>query len=43
VARAHARRALIQVSIDRQTAAVALIRAIGGGWSADTVAPEQPR
>jgi len=29
----NARRALIQTSIDRQTAAVALIQAIGGGWS----------
>lgn len=29
----NARRALIQASIDRQTAAVALIQATGGGWS----------
>jgi len=32
-----ARRALIQVQADRQTAAVALIQALGGGWRADSV------
>ncbi|MBQ5962431.1 efflux transporter outer membrane subunit [Massilia sp. ZL223] len=30
-----ARRALVQVQADRQTAAVALIQALGGGWRAD--------
>jgi NodT family efflux transporter outer membrane factor (OMF) lipoprotein len=30
-----ARRALIQGQLDRQTAIVALIQALGGGWSAD--------
>ena len=30
----NARRALIQGQLDRQTAAVALIQALGGGWSA---------
>ena len=32
-----ARRALVQVQADRQTAAVALIQALGGGWRADSV------
>jgi NodT family efflux transporter outer membrane factor (OMF) lipoprotein len=31
----NARRALIQGQLDRQTAGVALIQALGGGWSAD--------
>lgn len=31
-----ARRTLIQASLDRQTTAVALIQAIGGGWTADS-------
>ena len=31
-----ARRALVQVQADRQTAAVALIQALGGGWRADS-------
>lgn len=31
----NARRALLQVQADRQTAAVALIQALGGGWQAD--------
>jgi NodT family efflux transporter outer membrane factor (OMF) lipoprotein len=30
----NARRALVQVQVDRQTAAVALIQALGGGWQA---------
>ncbi len=35
----NARRALLQVQADRQTAAVALIQALGGGWQgADTAA-----
>ena len=32
-----ARRALVQVAVSRQTAAIALIQALGGGW--DTTAP----
>jgi len=36
----NAKRALIQTSIDRQTAAVALIQAIGGGWLGVEEAPE---
>jgi NodT family efflux transporter outer membrane factor (OMF) lipoprotein len=31
-----ARRALVQAALDRQTTAVALIQALGGGWQADT-------
>ena len=30
----NARRALVQAATDRQTAAVALVQAVGGGWSA---------
>jgi outer membrane protein TolC len=30
----NARRALVQVQADRQTTAVALIQALGGGWQA---------
>jgi NodT family efflux transporter outer membrane factor (OMF) lipoprotein len=30
-----ARRSLVQAALDRQTTAVALIQALGGGWSAD--------
>ena len=30
----NARRALVQASTDRQNAAVALIQAVGGGWTA---------
>jgi len=36
----NARRALIQASIDRQTAAVALIQAIGGGWQSGLQTPD---
>jgi outer membrane protein TolC len=35
-----ARRALIQIQSDRQTTAVALIQALGGGWQ-DDVAPRR--
>lgn len=39
-----ARRALAQVQLARQTAAVGLIQALGGGWEADWLAaPEAPR
>ena len=34
----NARRALVQVTADRQTTAVALIQALGGGWQADAAA-----
>ena len=34
-----ARRALVQLQADRQTTAVALIQALGGGWNATTPAP----
>jgi len=34
-----ARRALVQVQADRQTAAAALIQALGGGWQATTAPP----
>jgi NodT family efflux transporter outer membrane factor (OMF) lipoprotein len=34
-----ARRALVQVAVDRQVSAIALIQALGGGW--DTAAPPQ--
>ena len=37
-----ARRALAQLGADRQTAAVALILALGGGWHADAAAPPAP-
>jgi len=30
---ASARRAVLQAQVDRQTAAVALIQALGGGWT----------
>ena len=36
----NARRALIQAQLDRQTAAVALTQALGGGWSAADLARE---
>ena len=32
-----ARSSLVQAQADRQTTAVALIQALGGGWSADTI------
>jgi NodT family efflux transporter outer membrane factor (OMF) lipoprotein len=35
----NARRALVQVMADRQTTAVALIQALGGGWQADAAGP----
>lgn len=34
-----ARRALVQAALDRQTTAVALIQALGGGWQADDGQP----
>ncbi|OAN66192.1 efflux transporter outer membrane subunit [Sphingomonas sp. TDK1] len=33
----NARRALIQAQLDRQTAHVALVQALGGGWSSDVL------
>jgi outer membrane protein TolC len=33
VSASNARRALVQAQIDRQLAAVALIQALGGGWT----------
>lgn len=33
-----ARRALLQIELDRQTAAVALVQALGGGWGAADIA-----
>ena len=33
-----ARRSLVQVQADRQTAAVSLIQALGGGWQERTLA-----
>jgi NodT family efflux transporter outer membrane factor (OMF) lipoprotein len=38
-----ARRALLQVSLQRQTAAVAMISALGGGWSTQQLASEAGR
>ena len=38
----NARRALIQASIDRQTSAVALIQAIGGGWASSPTGSSGP-
>ncbi len=39
----NARRTLLQVQASRQTAAVALIQSLGGGWHADWMAPaDQP-
>lgn len=37
----NARRALVQVQADRQTAAVALVQALGGGWRAEDAAAEK--
>jgi len=37
----NARRTLLQVQVNRQTAAVALIQALGGGWHADWMAQTQ--
>ncbi|HJV61237.1 MAG TPA: efflux transporter outer membrane subunit [Albitalea sp.] len=38
-----ARRALLQAGANRQTAAVALIRALGGGWNTAMIEPAPPR
>ncbi|MGO4395586.1 efflux transporter outer membrane subunit [Variovorax sp. M-6] len=35
----NGRRALLQVQVNRQTAAVALIQSLGGGWHAEWMAP----
>jgi outer membrane protein TolC len=34
-----ARRALVQLQVDQQLAAIGLIQAMGGGWHAGWVAP----
>jgi len=38
-----ARRALLQVSLQRQTAAVAMISALGGGWTTERLAADGPQ
>jgi outer membrane protein TolC len=37
-----ARRSLVQVQLARQTAAVGLIQALGGGWEADWLRDPSP-
>lgn len=37
-----ARRALVQLQVNRQAAAIALIQAMGGGWQADWMGATRP-
>jgi outer membrane protein TolC len=39
----NARRALLQVSLQRQTAAIAMIAVLGGGWTTQEVAADEGR
>ena len=39
----NARRTLLQLQVNRQTAAVALIQALGGGWQAEWGSPTSSR